>query len=301
MDAIWDCAIIGGGPAGLSAALVLGRARRNVVLFDAGRPRNAVTRETHGYLTRDGISPQAFRQISHEELARYPTVQLRRIAVADVRHSAGYFQLRTTDGRVYLSRKILLATGLVEQLPAVPGIRDHYGVSLFSCPYCDGWERRDEPLVILSETEHAFDMVKSVYPWSRHLFLATNGHAVINSEQRWKLARRGIPVYEQRIRALVGTGGRLEKMIFENGEEARATGGFVTPVWSHPNAFDLALGCRRNDHGGIAADDFGRTGVHGVFAAGDAANIVPPQLIVAAAGGCRAGIGINAELTAEEF
>ncbi|WP_276353330.1 NAD(P)/FAD-dependent oxidoreductase [Cohnella caldifontis] len=301
METIWDCAIIGGGPAGLSAALVLGRARRNVVLFDSGRPRNAVTRETHGFLTRDGIPPYEFRRISHEELARYPSVRIRNTAVADARNAGGHFQLRAMDGLIYRSRKILLATGLVEELPAVPGIRDFYGVSLFNCPYCDGWERKDEPLVIISETEHAFDLVKSVYPWSRNLILATNGHYVLSHEQRRKLAARGIPVYEQRIRALVGTGGRLEKVVFENGAEERRAGGFVSPVWSHPNVFDRALGCRRNEHGGIAADDFGRTSAHGVFAAGDAANIVPPQLIVAAAGGCRAAIGINSELTSEDF
>ncbi len=297
-----DCAIVGGGPAGLNAALVLGRARRNVVLFDLGRPRNGVTREAHGFVTRDGIHPAEFRRIAREELGRYPTVRIRNTAVTHVRRSGGgYFQLEAADGIIYQAKKIILATGLTEVLPGIPDIHRYYGTSLFSCPYCDGWERKDEPLIIISETPHAFDMVKSVYPWSRNLILATNGHDVVSREQKKKLAEKGIPVYERRISALMGQNGRLEKVMFEDGSEEMRTGGFVSPVWSHSSPFAKALGCAFNEHGGIAAGDFGKTSVEGVFAAGDAANIVPAQLIVAAAGGSRAAIGVNAELTSEEF
>jgi thioredoxin reductase len=199
------------------------------------------------------------------------------------------------------ARKIILATGLREKLPDVPGIQAFYGISLFSCPYCDGWEHKDEPLIVISETAHAFDLVKSVYPWSRRLALATNGHYVISREQRKKLSDHGIPVNEQKIAALAGRNGRLETVVFEDGTEERRNAGFVSPVWSHAGALGAALGCKLNGHGGIEADDFGRTSAHGVFAAGDAANIVPPQLIVAAADGCRAAIGVNSELTEEDF
>ncbi|MBW5446047.1 NAD(P)/FAD-dependent oxidoreductase [Cohnella sp. CFH 77786] len=296
-----DCAIIGGGPAGLNAALVLGRSRRNVVLFDDNRPRNAVTQETHGFVTRDGISPGDFRKVAHQELARYPSVRIRNTRVNDVRKSGPFFQLAAADGIVYQARKLLLATGLREELPGVPGIHAYYGTSLFSCPYCDGWERRDQPLVVISETQHAFDFVKSIYHWSRDLILCTNGFYVVSREDRRILEAKNIRLYEQRILSLEGSGGQLERVRFEDGTVELRAGGFVSPVWSHPTPFGRTLGCEFNEHGGIKTDDFGYTNVHGVFAAGDVSNIVPPQLVVAAADGSRAAIGLNSELMAEEF
>jgi thioredoxin reductase len=295
-----DCAIIGGGPAGLNAALVLGRARRNVVLFDNNQPRNAVTHESHGFI-RDGVKPEEFRSIAHEELVRYPSIQFRHTTATAARPDGKGFQVTTAAGETYRVRKIILATGLKETLPAVPGIQEYYGKSLFSCPYCDGWERRDQPLVIISENEHAFDLVKSVYQWSRDLILCTNGYYAVSREDRRTLAAKNIRVYEQKIKWLAGSGGQLQKVILDDGSEEARTGGFVSPVWSQPSSIGKTLGCALNEHGGIAADDFGRTNVDGVYAAGDASNIVPAQLIVAAAGGSRAAIGVNSELTAEEF
>lgn len=271
-----------------------------MVLFDRNQPRNAVTRASHGFVTRDGISPGDFRKIAHKELARYKNVQIRQTAVTDVRRDGAAFRVTTADGFVCWARKIILATGLVDQLPGVPDIRQYYGTSLFSCPYCDGWERRDEPLIVISENEHGPEFVRTVYHWSRDLILATNGHYVVSQMHKKKLASKGIRVYEQQIKALVGSGGMLEKVVFEDGTTARRTGGFVAATWSHPNPFGQCLGCAFNEHGGIAADDFGRTSVRAVYAAGDATSIVPAQLIVAAASGCRAAIGVNAELIDEE-
>lgn len=301
METIYDCAIVGGGPAGLNAALVLGRARRTVVLIDDDRPRNRVTRESHGFITRDGVNPAEFRAIARDELARYPSVQVESAAATGVFKEGAMFRVQTAEGGDYLARKIILATGLREKLPEVPGIGVYYGTSVFSCPYCDGWERKDEPLIVISETEHAFDLVKSVSQWSRDLVLCTNGYNVISEEQARKLEVRDIPVHRQKIAKLEGEEGRLRKVVFEDGSATSRTGGFVSPIWRHPVSFGESLGCRFTDHGGIEADDYGRTSVDGVFAAGDAALIVPAQLIVAAAGGSRAAIGVNVELTGEEF
>jgi thioredoxin reductase len=270
------------------------------MLFDRNEPRNAPTRASHGFLTRDGIAPGEFRKIAHEELARYPNVQVRMQTVIDVRKDGAAFRVATEDGMVVWARKIILATGLKDRLPEVPGIREFYGKSLFSCPYCDGWERRDEPLIVISENEHGPDFARTVYAWSRNLILATNGHYVVSRMHRQKLAAKGIRVYEQKIRALIGREGMLEQVVFEDGTTERRTGGFVAATWSHPSPFGQMLGCEFNAHGGIAADDFGRTSVRSVYAAGDAANIVPAQLVVAAASGCRAAIGVNSELIDEE-
>src|SRR5688572_13336601 len=148
-----ECAIIGGGPAGLNAALVLGRARRKVLLFDDNKPRNAVTQHSHGFITRDGVTPAEFRAIGHGEIAKYPSVDVlstRIVSVSRQRIGEGTaFELVAEDGEKFRAANLILATGLRETLPAVDEIYDYYGKSLFNCPYCDGWELRDKPLVII--------------------------------------------------------------------------------------------------------------------------------------------------------
>jgi len=298
---LWDCAIIGGGPAGLNAALVLGRARRQVLLADDGRPRNAVTHESHGFLTRDGVKPAEFRQMAYQEIGKYPSVRTVRDRVTAVRPDGGAFELDTGEGVIYQARKLILATGLRERLPSVEGMTSFYGKSLFNCPYCDGWELRDRALVVISENEHAFAMARTVHQWSRDLVLATNGAQVLTDGQREALRRNGIRIMEGRIAALAGEGGMLQKVVFADGSEVRREGGFVTPEWSHSAPFGEALGCASNELGGIVTDGFGRTSVKGVYAAGDSAVIAPSQLIIAAAGGSRAAIGVNTDLTQEDF
>ena len=154
-----DCAIIGGGPAGLNAALVLGRARRKVLLFDDNKPRNAVTQHSHGFITRDGVTPAEFRAIGLGEIAKYPSVEAlptRIQAVNRQGHEQGAeetaFELVAQDGEKFRATNVILAAGLRETLPAVEGIYTYYGKSLFNCPYCDGWELRDKPLVIIAES-----------------------------------------------------------------------------------------------------------------------------------------------------
>ncbi|MDQ0113431.1 thioredoxin reductase [Paenibacillus harenae] len=298
-----DCAIIGGGPAGLSAALVLGRSRRHVLLFDDNRPRNAVTRESHGFITRDGVKPSEFRAIAHQDIARYPSVTVKSQRVTEVRHSGrGSFHVRTGDGIVYHSRTIILAAGLKESLPAVPQIQDYYGKSLFSCPYCDGWELRDKPLVVIGESgSHAVSLAKFVYNWSKDLVVCTNGRQVLTQEQLAMFARKGIRVQSQRIRALKGSGGQLQSVQFEDGSEIKRAGGFVSPKWRHAIDFGEKLGCAMNEHGGLVKDEYGRTTVRGVYAAGDGALITPAQLIIAAGDGSRAALGVNGDIVNEDF
>ncbi|UUZ82464.1 NAD(P)/FAD-dependent oxidoreductase [Paenibacillus sp. P26] len=204
-------------------------------------------------------------------------------------------------GEWYEARKIILATGLREVLPAVNGLTEFYGKSLFNCPYCDGWELRDRPLVIISETDHAHHMAKILYNWSRDLLVCTNGKSVLTAEQKQSLSRKEIMVEEQRIRALSGRGGQLEKVIFEDGREAARSGGFVTPLWFPAAPFAEALGCTVNKLGGIMTDALGRTNVEGVYAAGDSAIAGASQLIIAVAEGSKAASGVNFDLTNEDF
>jgi thioredoxin reductase len=299
---LFDCVIIGGGPAGLNAALVLGRARRNVLLFDNNSPRNAVTHESHGFITRDGISPSEFRKIAHQDIAKYASVQWKQQKIVNIsKESNGSFQLVNEIGEKFQSRKIILATGLKENLPSVNGILDYYGKSLFSCPYCDGWELKDKPLMVISENEHVFHMAKTVYNWSKDLIVCTNGKPILTIEQKDILHSKNIQVYEQIITALDGSNGMIEKIVFEGGTAVNRSGGFITPQWIQASAFGEALDCELNPMGGIITDSFGRTNIAGVFAAGDTSVIAPSQLIIAAAEGSRAAIGVNTDLTQAEF
>lgn len=297
----FDCAIIGGGPAGLNAALVLGRARRTVILFDDNQPRNAVTQESHGFLTRDGVKPAEFRHIAHQEISKYPSVEIRPIRITEVGNQAGSFELVANNREAFQARTLILATGLKDILPAIDGIHDYYGKSLFSCPYCDGWELKDRPLVVISEDERTFHMAKIVWNWSRDVLVCTNGHHPLTSEQHETLRRKGIQIVEDRITGLVGKHGYLERIVFATQGESSRTGGFVVTQLRQASPFGEALGCEMDAMGRIVTDPLGRTTVPGVYAAGEATGGGPSQLIIAAAEGSRAAAGVNTDLIESEF
>lgn len=298
---IVDCAILGGGPAGLNAALVLGRARRRVLVFDDNHPRNAVTQESHGFVTRDGVKPQEFRAIAHQELSKYPSVDMQPVRVTAIHKASDAFEITTEQGDGFSAKAVLLATGLKELLPPIEGLPDYYGKSVFCCPYCDGWELRDRPLVIVSEGPQTFPLVKVVWNWSHDLLVCTNGHQVLTEEERETLRKKGIEVVEDRITALVGKHGQLERIVFATQEARVRHGGFVASQLLQASPFGEELGCEMNGMGGIITDLFGRTTVPGVYAAGDASVVVPAQLIIAAAEGSRAAAGVNSDLTEREF
>ncbi|WP_028552689.1 NAD(P)/FAD-dependent oxidoreductase [Paenibacillus sp. UNC451MF] len=298
---LYDCAIIGGGPAGLNAALVLGRARRNVIVYDSNKPRNAVTHESHGFLTRDGVKPAEFRRIAQSEIVRYPSVHMQQAEVNVINRTYTGFEVITAQGERVEARKIILATGLKEVFPEIRGLSHFYGKSLFNCPYCDGWELRDKPLIIVAEGPHLFHGSKLISNWSRDLIICTNGHRSLTPEQIGLLEHKGMRVMQQPITSFEGKDGQLEHVVFADGTRVRREGGFVTPKWVHAAPFGERLGCFTNDMGGIVTDGFGRTNVKDVYAAGDASVVAPSQLIIAAAEGSRAAIGLNGDLTEEMF
>lgn len=298
---ILDCAIIGGGPAGLNAALLLGRARRNVALLDNNQPRNAVTHASHGFLTRDGVTPAEFRRIAYEEVLRYPSVKHHSLKVTDILKLQDGFEIIMERGEPIQSRKLLITTGLKETLPDIPGISEMYGKSLFYCPYCDGWELRDQPLIVLSEHPSVYHMAKLLYSWSRDLVICTNGRSVLTDEQKQVMASRKIIVSEQTVAAFHGSEGKLRQVEFTDGSRIDRTGGFVTPQWLPHAVFCKGLGYETSEFGGILTDAAGKSTVPGLFAAGEATTGMPSQLIVAAAAGSTAAASINLELMEEDF
>ncbi|MCM3548175.1 NAD(P)/FAD-dependent oxidoreductase [Shouchella clausii] len=298
---MFDCIIIGGGPAGLNAALVLGRAKRKVLLLDENKPRNAVTHASHGFLTRDGIKPSAFKEAAYADLRKYPNIEWAQVRVGTMTKEQGGFSVQTETKETYHARKILLATGLKDQLPDIAGIESFYGSSLFPCPFCDGWELRDRPLVVICEDERVLHLGKLIWNWSKDLVICTNGQRFLTDEQKTAFLANGIKVIEKEIAALEGEDGQLQNIRFADGQEINREGGFVAVDLQQAEAFGKALGCTYNEQGGIKTDPFGRTSVAGVYASGDTTFNGPQQLILAAAEGSKVGAGIVIDLVDEEF
>lgn len=297
-----DCAIIGGGPAGLNAALMLGRARRKVIVFDDNKPRNAVTQESHGFITRDGVKPDEFRAIGQKEIRKYPSVEMQSVRIEAVTKQGANFELAAANGERFEARNILLATGFQELLPAVEGLYDYYGKSLFNCPYCDGWELREKPLIIIAEQEMAaFHMPQVLYNWSHDIVVCTNGHRVLTAEQKEFLRKYEIRVVEEKIVALIGENGQLERVVFEDQKEIKRIGGFVGIQWVQATSIGEELGCEIDSMGGIVTDDAGRTTIKGVYAAGDTSTGTQSQLVFAAASGSKAAVGVNTDLMTSYF
>ncbi len=298
---VLDCAVIGGGPAGLNAALVLGRSRRKTILFDDNKPRNAVTSESHGFITRDGVNPQALKRIAQEELYQYPDVRIEKQRVHRINKENTLFKVETENGEVYNAKKIILATGFQEALPDIPRVKEFYGKSLFNCPFCDGWELRDRPLAVIADDQNPFHLAKLVSNWTDDLIIFTNGKEVISLEEQELLKSYGISINKKKIATLVGEDGVLERIQFEDETSALREGGFISTEWLQADAFKTSLGYTLNEHGGIATDSWQRTKTDGVFACGDSRIAGPSQLIIAAAEGSMAAISVIAALTEEKF
>lgn len=287
-------AIIGGGPAGLNAALVLARANHQVLLFDNQKPRNAVTGHMHGFITREGIAPGKFRRLAHQELERYPNVKRYYATVVDAKRlSDGTFLLATKKGRQVRAERLLLATGLKETLPQIQGLSRYYGKSIFSCPYCDGYELRNKQLAIMTEGSNAVALAATIQQWSKRLHLFTNGKSKLQSSEQELLRLMGVAFYQEPIHALVGPNGKLRQVVLQSGKRIACSGGFVSTYWKHAGSLAEQLGCKLAEHGGIWQDGKGRTSVAGIYVAGDAMSISPAQAVLAAGDGVRAAISLN--------
>lgn len=293
-----DVVVIGGGPAGLSAALNLGRARASVVVVDAGRPRNAATLRSHGFLTRDGVPPLELRKLARAELAAYPAVTvLDRTAVTALLptdSANGMRFIAPLQGRgerippAVAARSVLVATGLRETLPRIPSLRAFYGMTIFSCAACDAWELQDRALALIGETADLAARARLLARWTDRLTVFTNGADVVDTVEEAELAASGIVVERRPIDDLEGERGTVSAVRLVDGTRIEIDGGFIRPQWSPALDFLSGLDIDRDPDGTLVVDRSGRTSVTGVYAAGDAASPGPQQLIVAAGQGARA-------------
>lgn len=295
---VYDVIIVGGGPAGLNAALVLGRCRRSVLLCDAGEPRNAVSHRLGGFLSRDGEQPSELRRIGREQLQPYPNVEVRRAEVVDARRTEPTFQITLDDGRREQGRKLLLAPGLQNQLPEVEGFEEFWGRGVHNCPYCDGWENRDRAIVVYSRTPSAKGLGLELLAWSADVTLATDGEVDLSEEDRAALARNGVKLVEDPVRRLEG-GACLERISLESGESIPCDALFFSQGPCLPSPLAERLGCDVSDKGIVETYSYEKTDVPGLYVAGDASRRVQ-FAIVAAAEGAMAAFAINTELLKED-
>lgn len=290
-----DVLIAGGGPAGLSAALVLGRCLRQVLICDEDRQRNRASHAIHALLGREGHSPAAFLDEARRDLVPYNSVQLKVARIVDIRPEGGVFSFACADGSTGTAAKVLLATGLADELPKLPGVEDLYGASIHHCLYCDGYEYAGKPVAAYGKGDKGADLAIMMKHWTPDIVALSDGTQV-SADAMLKLRQRHISLREESILSLEGTLGKLSNIKFDSGPDLRREGLFFSTGCHQASDLSQRLGCRRNEKGGVIIDPMTEeTSVPGVYVAGDVSRDV--LLVAVAIGeGARAAVAINKAL-----
>ncbi len=293
---MYDVIVVGGGPAGLSGALVLGRCNRRVLMCDSKEYRNRDSRAMHGFLSRDGTAPDELLRLAREQLAPYAVEHITARVTGGRRGPRG-FTLELADGRTVEGRKVLLATGVVDRLPELPGLAELYGKSVFVCPYCDAWELRGRPLAV--HGEEGAKLALSLRTWTDDVVLLSDGAGAPTGEEAERLAA-GVRVIDARVERLVGAQGQLERIEFRDGSSLRRSAMFLKlPKQAQRSDLAQQLGAAVREECGVKSGLKAETTCSGVFVAGDA-SVDLMFAIVAASEGATAAFAINCELQDEE-
>lgn len=296
----YDVIIIGGSYAGLSAALILGRALRTVLVIDSGQPANRQTPHSHSFLTRDGETPANLSAIAREQALAYPTVRFLTGTATTASRSETGFRVTTHSGETFYAKRLVLATGLADGFPPLPGFAECWGISVLHCPFCHGYEVKDQVVGVLGNGDAGFEITKLIHHWNPGLSLYTNGPSTLTDEQTAKMQQHGIPIIDTPILALQHRDGRLNALKLADGKTAPIDALYAHPALSQASDLAEQLGCQLDEKGFVIVDAMGKTSVDGVFAAGDTHTMMR-QVLMAATNGMKAAVVISRELIDEEF
>ena len=299
----YDVVIVGGGPAGLSAALVLGRSCRKVLVCDAGKPRNHTSAAVHAFFSRDGISPAELLKIGREQLEPY-AVEWHDGRVDEAEKVETGFKVTLGKDKVVVARKLVLATGVTDKLPDIPGIRDWWGIGVLHCPFCHGWEVRDEPWACIAPAEQAVEWATLLSGWSKSLTYLTNGGPRPTADQLKWLKDHRVAVREEKIAGLDGKEGKLTGVTFDGGQPLGVRAVFVLPESVQRSDLPKKLGCKvlteGRQAGTIETDAFGATSVPGLYVIGDASSAGMQTVPGAVSDGSMVGVAVQRALVKED-
>lgn len=296
----FEVIIIGGSYSGLSAAMSLGRSLRHVLVIDSGLPCNRQTPHSHNFITQDGEKPALISAKAKLQVEQYQTVQFYNdLAIGIVKKNNG-FEISTESGNIFNCKKVLFSTGVKDLLPEIDGFANCWGISILHCPYCHGYEVKNEKTAIIANGDMGFEYAKLISNWTKDLKLCTNGKSTLTSEQKQILNKHKIEIIENEIESFEHQNGNIKNIIFKNGEKTAVKAIYHRPAFEQHCPLPEILGCELSEQGLLNVDFFQKTTVPGIYASGDNCN--PARSVAMAVyTGSFAGASINAELIMEEF
>lgn len=296
----FEVIIIGGSYSGLSAAMSLGRSLRQVLVIDSGLPCNRQTPHSHNFITQDGEKPAVISAKAKLQVDIYKTVQFYNGLAVNTLKTENGFEIETESGAIFTSRKVLFATGVKDLLPEIEGFAACWGISVLHCPYCHGYEVKNEKTAIIANGEMGFEYAKLISNWTKDLRLCTNGKSELTLEQTQTLKNHGVLILEEEIDSLDHKDGYIKNIIFKNGEKVEVKAIYARPPFEQHCSIPETLGCDSNEQGLLKVDAMQKTNIPGVFASGDCTTPMR-SVAIAVSTGSFAGAVINKELIDEDF
>ena len=296
----FDVIIIGGSYSGLAAAMALGRALRKVLIIDSEKPCNRQTPYSHNFLTQDGKTPKEIATLAKQQVTMYDSVEFFNSLATKVSKTENGFEVQTSSGDIFKSKKLIFATGIKDEMPSIKGFSECWGISVLHCPYCHGYEVRNETTGIFGNGEYGFEFSKIISNWTKDLTLFTNGKSILTVEQSAILERHQIKIMEKEIAELEHINGQLQNIIFKDGSKKSVKAIYTRLPFEQHCPIPEQLGCELTEDGYIKIDDAHKTTINGIFASGD--NVTRMRTVANAVSmGTTTGMMVNKELIEEKF
>jgi len=298
-ETIFDAIIIGGSYSGLAAGMALGRSLRNVLIIDSEKPCNSQTPHSHNFLTQDGNTPKQIAATAKQQVLHYDTIKFQKgLAVKATKEDFG-FAVKTNSDEIFKAKKLIFATGLKDIFPNIEGFAACWGISILHCPYCHGYEVKNEETGIIANGEAGFEYAKLISNWTKKLTIFTNGKSTFTKEQTEKLSSKNIQIIEKEILKVNHSNGKVESLEFADNSKANLKAIYARPDFEQHCKIPIDLGCEINEQGLLKVDAFQKTTVKNIYACGD--NCAMRSLALAVSTGTMAGVLVNKELIEEEF